>query len=297
MSAELERDLRKAFSRLPRPGADVTARAKEAALAAVPESRRRRAGRLVVVLAAVAAATAIAAAALAARGQLHIAVGAKRQPAAPAPTHLTVPAGTHGLALVAGGRLWLATRGGLRIEGMPVTAAELSPRALYAVVGIGSSLVALAPGRRRAWTHAVPGRVVSASWSPDGLKIAYVVATARGAQLRVIEGDGDHDRVLDRHAAQAKPLWRHDSLAVVYERADGRGSVLDLGRGVRRPARPPAAATGWARSPRGDDVALAVRTRGQQVELRVVRRRGAPAPNRIVLRVRAPAGPLTVSWR
>lgn len=297
MSAELERELRDAFSRLPRPGADVTARAKAATLAAVPEAGRRRAGRLVVVLAVIGAATAIAAAALAAQGQLHIAVGAKRQRAAPALTHLTLPAGTDGLALVAGGKLWLATRDGLRIEGMPVTAAELSPRALYAVVGIGSSLVALAPGRRRAWTHAVPGRVVAASWSPDGLKIAYVVATAKGAQLRLIEGDGDHDRLLDRHAAAAKPAWRADSLAVAYRRVNGRGSVFDLGRGARRPARRVAVATAWARSPRGDDVAVAVRTGGRQVELRVVRQRGTPAPNRTLLRVRAAPGPLTVSWR
>lgn len=297
MSAELERRLGDAFERLPRPGADVTARAKSAALAAVPEGGRRRGGRLVVVLAVIAAATAIAAAALAARGQLHIAVGPKRQPAAPALTHLTLPAGTHGLALVAGGKLWLATRNGLRIEGMPVSAAELSPRALYAVVGIGSSLVALAPGRRRAWTHAVPGRVVSASWSPDGLKIAYVVATATGAQLRLIEGDGDHDRLLDRHAANAKPMWRPDSLAVAYARAGGRGRLFDLGRGRSRPARRRAAATAWARSPRGDDVVVAVRTRGQRVELRVVRQRGEPAPNKTLLRVRAAPGPLMVSWR
>src|SRR5437763_1565981 len=103
------------------------------------------------------------AAALAATGNLRVDIGARQKPARPVPTLLSVPPGSHGLALVAGGKLWLATRNGLRIEGMPVSAAELSPRALYAVVGLGSSLVALAPGNRRPWVHPTGGRVAAAS--------------------------------------------------------------------------------------------------------------------------------------
>src|SRR5919198_5323338 len=132
---------------------------------------------------------------LAATGKLHVAIGGHSTPTH-APAEFVVPPKSHGIAVVAGGKLWLRTRSGLRIEGMPVSAAELSPRALYAVVGLGSSLVALAPGQRRAWVHRTGGRVVAAAWSPDGLKIAYVVARARRHELRLIEGDGSPDRML-----------------------------------------------------------------------------------------------------
>jgi hypothetical protein len=145
-----------------------------------------------------------------------------------------VPAGSHGVAVVAGGKLWLATRSGLRIEGMPVSAAELSPRALYAVVGIGSSLVTLAPGNRRPWVHQTEGRVVSAAWSPDGLKIAYVVARRGADELRLIEGDGSPDRLLVRRVRPVRPSWRADSLAVAYVDAHGRAAVFDLSSALRR---------------------------------------------------------------
>src|SRR5213596_2605945 len=202
MSTDLERRLRAAFRDLPGPGPDVSARAERGALRTLPAPRRRHArARLLVAAAAVAGATALAAAALAATGQLRVQLGAPARSSAPVVTHLKFPPHTHGIAIIAGGRLWLATRGGLRIEGMPASAAELSPRALYAVVGVGSSLVAFAPGQRRAWTHPTRGPAVAAAWSPDGLKIAYVVRTRRGAQLRLIEGDGDHDRLLDPRVA------------------------------------------------------------------------------------------------
>src|SRR6266496_459383 len=175
MSAELEQRLQATFGRLPKPSREASARARSAALAALGPTNRRSSGGLVLVLVAVAFAVGACAAALAATGNLRVGIGAKQTPSRPVPARLSVPRGTQGLALVVGGKLWLATRNGLRIEGMPVSAAELSPRALYAVVGIGSSLVALAPGNRRAWVHQTDGRVVSAAWSPDGLKIVYVV--------------------------------------------------------------------------------------------------------------------------
>jgi len=160
---------------------------------------------LLLVAFAVAFVVGAGAAALAATGKLHVRLGAGTQPARPVPTHLSVPAGSHGIAVVAGGKLWLATRSGLRIEGMPVSAAELSPRALYAVVGIGSSLITLAPGNRRPWVHQTDGRVVSAAWSPDGLKIAYVVARRGADELRLIEGDGSPDRLLVRRVRPVRP--------------------------------------------------------------------------------------------
>jgi len=234
MSAALEQQLRAAFGRLPKPSREASARARSAALAALGPSERRSASVLVLALAAVAFAVGAGAAALAATGNLRVDIGARRKPARPVPTRLSVPPGSHGLALVAGGKLWLATRNGLRIEGMPVSAAELSPRALYAVVGIGSSLVALAPGKRHPWVQKTDGRVVAASWSPDGLKIAYVVARRGGYELRLIEGDGFPDRSLVRAVRPVKPSWRSDSVAVAYVDAQGRAAVYDLGTASRR---------------------------------------------------------------
>jgi hypothetical protein len=254
MSAELERQLRGAFARLPKPSREASTRARAAALTALGPPEPRSWGAIVLVACVIACAIGAGAAALAATGNLRVAIGSKPKAAAPVPTRLKVPAGSHGLAVVAGGKLWLVTRGGLRIEGMPVSTAELSPRALYAVVGIGSSLVTLAPGNRRPWVHATGGRVVSAAWSPDGLKIAYVVSGRAGKELRLIEGDGAPDRLLVRGVSAAKPSWRSDALAVAYVDARGRAAVYDLGSSTIRTfdTRP---CTGAARfvaySPRG----------------------------------------------
>src|SRR5919204_228272 len=183
MSAGLERQLRGAFARLPKPTREASARARSAALAALGPAE---------------------------------------------------PSSRGVLFLVACGKLWLATQRGLRIEGMPVATAELSPRALYAVVGIGSSLVTLAPGNRRPWVHETDGRVAAAAWSPDGLKIAYVVAGRAGNTLRLIEGDGAPDRLLVREVSASKPSWRADALAVAYVDGRGRAAVYDLSASTRR---------------------------------------------------------------
>src|SRR5919204_3010521 len=234
MSTELERQLRHAFARLPKPTRVASTRARSAALAALGPTHARSRGALVLIAVAVACAIGAGAAALAATGNLRVTIGATPKQAPRIPTRLAVPAGSNGIAVVAGGKLWLATRGGLRIEGMPVSTAELSPRALYAVVGIGSSLVSLAPGDRRPWGHATRRRGVAAAWSPDGLKIAYVVARPGGDELRLIEGDGSPDRLLVRRVSAAKPSWRADALAVAYVDGRGRAAVYDLGASTTR---------------------------------------------------------------
>src|SRR2546428_5293284 len=166
MSTELERQLRAGFERLPKPTREASARARAAALDALGPTHRRSRGRLLFVAFAVAFVVGAGAAALAATGNLHVRIGARAQAVHPVPTRLSVPAGSHGVAVVAGGKLWLATRGGLRIEGMPVSAAELSPRALYAVVGIGSSLVTPAPRNPPPWVQQTDGPGVSAAGAP-----------------------------------------------------------------------------------------------------------------------------------
>jgi hypothetical protein len=228
MSDELEQRLEAAFGGLPKPTREASARARAGALAVLAPDRRRSPVGLAIAVAAVAFALGAGAAALAATGNLHVRLGSPTKHERAIPARLTVPRGTHGIAVVAGGRLWLATTSGLRIEGLPASAAELSPRALYAVVGIGSSLVAVAPGGRRAWTHPTGGRVLGAAWSPDGLKIAYLVAHPGGDELRMIEGDGSPDRLLARGVRPVRPSWRADSLAVAYVDGRGRAASFDL---------------------------------------------------------------------
>jgi len=300
MPAELEQRLRATFGRLPKPGREATARARAASLGALgPTAARRSRGGLLILVFGVAFLVGAGAAALAATGKLHVDIGARNLSSPPVVSRLSVPPKTHGIAVVAGGRLWLATRAGLRIEGMPATTAELSPRALYAVVGVGSSLVALAPGQRLAWTQPTGGPVLAAAWAPDGLKIAYVVRAKGVNQLRLIEGDGDHDRLLDRGVAAAKPGWRSNSLAIFYRTAHGRNATFDLfhNRRVLGARSVPGSVRAHARSPRGDVTAVAVAGPHHVLEVRIVPRRGEPGRGELLLRVRAARSPVVISWR
>ncbi|MGZ4353438.1 MAG: hypothetical protein ACXVZ4_07825 [Gaiellaceae bacterium] len=130
--------------------------------------------------------------------------------------------------------MWLTTRGGTRIERLPVSAAELSPHALYVAAGIGRTLVVMAPDGRRAWSVPVGGTVEAIAWAPSGLRLAYVVRRAGGTQLRTIEADGDHDRLLDGAVRPVRPSWRADSLALAYVAGGGRAVVYDLAHRSRR---------------------------------------------------------------
>ena len=98
------------------------------------------------------------------------------------------------------------------------------------------------------------------AWAPTGLRIAYVVKTARGSeQLRTIEGDGDHDRLLDGAVRSVAPSWRADALAVAYVGAGGRPVVYDFARGAHHVVGDQrlAGATRLAFAPRGAALAIA----------------------------------------
>jgi hypothetical protein len=189
------------------------------------------------------AAAAVIAVLGAAAGALAVSLRSE-QPAAPAVVHprLAVPHGARGIAAVVGGKLWLTTRSGLRIEGLPVDSATLSPHALYVAAGLDRSLVAMAPNGTRAWSRQTRAPVVAIAWAPSGLRIAYVVRVGHGFQLRLIEGDGDHDRLADAAVRPVQPTWRGDSLAVGYVGAGGRPTLYDLAHGTHRVVRalPPA---------------------------------------------------------
>src|SRR5579864_5806726 len=131
VSSETESKLQELFAGLPEPHADVTERALARAIDALPMPARRRADRsaraVVLLLAATLVLLGIAAGALAAAGALHVGFGTPSRHSQRATSHLVVPRGAHGIAATIGGRLWLSTSDGLRLEGLPVSAAALSP--------------------------------------------------------------------------------------------------------------------------------------------------------------------------
>jgi hypothetical protein len=266
MSSGLETRLRDLLARLPSATTSVEDHALAAAMASLPdvESRRRRPLRTALLAVAGAACVlAVSAGALAAAGALHVSLGGShaltrgRQGVVP---RLVVPRGAHGIAAVVDGRLWLTSRGGLRIEDLPVHSAALSPHALYVAAGIGDSLVVMSPNGTRAWSHPAGGRVVAIAWAPSGLRIAYVVQRGSGGtELRTIEGDGDHDRLLDAAVRRVTPTWRADALAVAYVGAGGHAVVYDLAQRAHHlvPNGPVTDATRISFAPRGRRLAVA----------------------------------------
>ena len=262
MSSELEARLRRLFAGSTSTG-DVEERALRRALGALPAPdrahHRRRA--LTLAVAATLGVTILTAGALAAAGALHVSLGratAKTSAAGSSSSaaRLVLRPGMHGVAAVIDGRLWLTTQNGMRIEGLPVSSAELSPHALYVGAGMGHTLVVMAPDGQRAWVHPAHGDVVSIAWSPDGLVIAYVVRTRTGFQLRLIEGDGDHDRLLDPAVRPTRPSWRADTLALAYVGAGGHAIVYDLAHRSREVPKIATAANAVAFAPAGDTLAV-----------------------------------------
>lgn len=266
MSRELEQRLERLLRR-PQASEDVERRALGLALGALPApagpGANRRLRVLLLASAAMLVLLAVTAGALATVGALHVSLGTspQRRPSsqlALVTPQLRVPAGAKAVVAVVDHRLWLTTRDGLRIEGLPVQSAMLSPHALYVAAGIGDSLVAMAPNGTRAWSHPAGGPVVAIGWAPDGLRIAYVVRRGHGFQLRTIEGNGIGDRLLDGRVRPVSPSWRADSLALAYVGAGGRAVVYDLAHDSHRVSR---ASSGGARqvdfAPHGATLAVA----------------------------------------
>jgi hypothetical protein len=233
MSSELEQQLRRALARV-EPDATATEQAKAAALAAVssPSGLRSR-YRLALLAAALVGALVVTGVTLAASRTAREVVGIADSPGKAHHTPIArgpLPPGSGGFAAYGGGRLWLASPS-LTIAGTPYSAAELSPGALNVALGSGHALVVrrLSDGGV-AWRHHTAGRVVAAAWAPIGTEIAYVVESPGGVQLRMIEGDGDHDQLIADSVAPVTPSWRSDSLALAYVSADGQVAVRDLAR-------------------------------------------------------------------
>jgi len=230
MSSELERRLEGLLTEAPEPDPGAGEEALHRALRALqPLAPPRRGLRTaVLVFAAAAVLLAIAAGSLAAAGALHVSFGAKKRPARPATAQLSLPKGANGIAAIVDGRLSVVIKGGFRLQGQKASTVALSPHALYIAVGIGNSLVAMAPDGRKAWSHPAGGAVVAIAWAPDGLRIAYIVRHGHRFALRVIYGNGAHDSRIDRSVRPVRPSWRPDSLALAYVSAGGKAIVYDL---------------------------------------------------------------------
>lgn len=264
MSSELERRLEGLLAGAPEPDPGAGEKAQHRALRALqPAAPARRGFRTVVVaFAAVVALLAVAAGSLAAAGGIHVSFGAKarKQPSTRIP--LSLPQGADGIAVVVDGRLSVVTRSGFRLQGLPVSAATLSPHALYVAAGVGSSLVALRPDAHQAWSHPAGGRVDAIAWAPDGLRIAYLVHHEHDRfpwTVHVIWGNGTHDQVVGRSVNPVRPTWRADSLAVGYVGTDYRPTVYDLAQAAHHVIRMRRLFGGVARlafAPTGDVLAV-----------------------------------------
>ena len=274
----LERRLEEALRNLPYPSDEASQRARGAAVGALPATGAGGRRRLPLLLAAALALGLAGGGALAAIGGVLRGEGNPSPVSRPAVTGPEVgkvappPVGNAVAALV-DGKLWMGTRRGLTIEGLPATAAAVSPGALFMALGVGKSLVAMAPDGRRAWSHATDGSVVAAAWAPNPILIAFVVAAGDHNELWLIEGDGDRARLLVSGVSELTPSWRPDSQAIAYADARDRVMVYDRATGTVFPGGParcggriPAPAVEIAFAPSGGPLArLAYITRGREV--------------------------------
>lgn len=258
MSSELERRLESVFADAPEPDPGAGEKALHRALRALqPAAPAHRGVRTAVLaIAATVILLVIAAGSLAAAGALHISIGAKPKPHHKE-TQLVLPEGANGVAAVVDGRLSVATNDGLGLQGRPVSAAALSPRALYVAAGVGNSLVAMAPNGRTAWSHPAGGKVVAIAWAPDGFQIAYVVHAGRHFVLHLIYGNGIEDTTVDRSVRPVTPSWRADSVALAYVGGGGRAVVYDIGHRKHTVVGPTAPVTRLAFAPTGGRLAVA----------------------------------------
>jgi hypothetical protein len=229
MPNELEQQLERA---LRAPAVTPTDAARRAALGALAVPPRRRRGRVPLVLALGLAIMLASAVTLYASPDARQAVGidsyTPEHAFKPGPKRLQVPAGASGIAVAAGGRMW-ATAHAVSVNGARATAVELSPNSVNIAVGRGRDLVAVAAnGSGERVLRRTEGRVVAVSWAPNPIEIAYVVRRGTQYRLHLMEGDGDHDRLIDPSVAPVRPTWRWDNGALAYLSSDGRVVIRDL---------------------------------------------------------------------
>ncbi|MGH2995314.1 MAG: hypothetical protein ACRDON_06750 [Gaiellaceae bacterium] len=106
--------------------------------------------------------------------------------------------------------------------------ASWSPNGLFVVVTQAHRVLAVEPNGDFRWKVARPERVSQARWSTgDGFRVAY----RAGETLRVVDGDGENDRLLTRGVAPVAVAWRPqraDEHVLAYADARDRVHVVDV---------------------------------------------------------------------
>ncbi len=134
-----------------------------------------------------------------------------------------VPGGGR-LLVQAGPSAWVVSSDGSKRRLGAYAGTSWSPHGLFVVGWRGRELTALDPGGAVRWSLSPREPVASARWGPvDGYRVAYVA----GSELRIVYGDGTHDRHYGAARATVAPAWRPDrSHVLAYADARRRVSVV-----------------------------------------------------------------------
>jgi hypothetical protein len=152
-----------------------------------------------------------------------------REDARPALVSLPAP----GRLLVVSARgTWVVNEDGSKRRLGGYGDASWSPHGLHVVLVRGPRLAAATPTGELRWTLSRPPRVLAPRWSPSGFRIAYGV----GRTLRVVNGDGEPDRLLARGVAPGAWAWRPDAARHLLAYATPRGVVRVLDVDTERAA-------------------------------------------------------------
>jgi hypothetical protein len=106
--------------------------------------------------------------------------------------------------------------------------ATWSPRGLFVAAAGEHTLSAVKPDGTVRWTLPAAPPVTTPRWSPSGVRIAY----RSGDQLRVVIGDGEGDRLVDRGVGPVAPAWAPlGPHLLAYLRAGGGLRIADADSG------------------------------------------------------------------
>ena len=171
------------------------------------------------------------------------------------------------------------------------TGATWSPHGLYVAATSRHELATVDPAGTVRWTLERQGSVRLPNWNgPDGFRLAYL----NGSSLRVVDGDGTGDRLLEPRVAPVTPAWMPGPRYVLaFVKPDGavEAARADSGRVVfdSRPGPLPLSLQ-WSNNGRGLLVAEAgaLELRGRSGAIRW--HWSPPAGTRIVAARLAPSG-------
>lgn len=123
------------------------------------------------------------------------------------------------------GGTWVATQGGSIRRLGAYRQAAFSPRGLNYAVASGRMLAAVNAEGDLQWKLATPGRVADPTWAPSGIRIAYMADRS----LRLIDGNGENDRLYARRVEAVAPAWRPategETPRDILAWSDGAGAV------------------------------------------------------------------------